>query len=256
MSTRHALITGASSGIGAALAKHFAAQGWRLTLAARREAELEALAASLNVECFVRPTDLNDLSQCKQLIDDATARMGPIDMLINNAGVQYVEPTVEVSPERVERLMTVDLLAPLRLIHYVLPTMLERDQGHIINIASLAGLIFTPGMCHYNAAKAGLAAASESLRVELKATNLHILTVYPGPVHSDMEAKAREAFEATPLMDKLPTGTAQELARLIDQAMVARKERVVYPKIYNFSRHTRVLSQWVTDKLSPPLKNS
>ena len=113
----HALITGASSGIGEAMARHFAAKGWRLTLAARRKEQLDDLAASLDAEVFVRPTDLSDLSQCERLVKDAVEALGPIDVLINNAGVQYVEPTVGVTPERGELLLNVDLLAPLRLIH-------------------------------------------------------------------------------------------------------------------------------------------
>lgn len=252
----HALITGASSGIGEALARHFAAKGWRLTLAARRKEQLDALAASLEVEVFVRPTDLSDLSQCERLVHDAVEALGPIDVLINNAGVQFVEPTVGVTPERGELLLNVDLLAPLRLIHYVLPSMLERRAGHIVNISSLAGLVFTPGMCHYNAAKAGLGAASESLRVEIKDSGVHVLTVYPGPVHSPMEAAARQAYEAAAAVERLPTGTAEELSKLIDQAIKGRKERVVYPRVYGVSRHARVLSQWVTDKFSPSLKDS
>lgn len=251
---KHVMITGASSGLGEAMARHYATQGYTITLAARRQALLEELAGSLDVETFVRPSDLSDLSQCEALISDAEAALGPVDVLINNAGVQYVEPTVGVTPERGERLLTIDLLAPLRLIHHVLPGMIERGEGHIINVASMAGLIFTPGMCHYNAAKAGLAAASESLRAEIRGSGVHVLTVYPGPVASDMEAAAREQFETSSIVDKLPTGTPEGLAALVFDAMHKHKERVVYPKVYGLSRFTRSSSQWFTDRFSPKLK--
>ncbi len=254
MSPKHVVVTGASSGLGAAMARHYARKGYHITLAARREVLLEELAAELDTRTFVRPSDLSDLTQCEALINDAVEALGPVDVLINNAGVQYVEPTVGVSPERGERLMTIDLLAPMRLIHHVLPDMLERGEGSIINIASMAGLIFTPGMCHYNAAKAGLAAASESLRAEIRDSGVHVLTVYPGPVASDMEAAAREQFEASPIVDKLPTGTPEGLATLVFEAMEKSKERVVYPKVYGLSRLTRSSSQWFTDRFSPKLK--
>lgn len=251
----HVLVTGASSGIGAALARHWGSKpGVKLTLAARREAHLTALASQVDAETFVRPTDLNDLSECAALVDEAVARFGSVDVLINNAGIQYVEPTVGVSPERIDRLMTVDLLAPLHLMHHVLPGMLERGAGSIINIASLAGIIHTPGMAHYNAAKAGLAAASESMRVELERSGVHILTVYPGPVHSEMESAAREQFEPSAAVDNLPTGTPEALAQAIDKSLAKKSARLIYPKVYGLSRTTRNLSQWITDRFSPGLK--
>lgn len=250
----HVLVTGASSGLGEAMARHYASKGHPVTLAARRVERLEVLAAELGVETFVRATDLSDLSQCEPLVREAEAALGPIEILINNAGVQYVEPTVGVSPERGELLFTIDLLAPMRLIHLVLPGMLARKQGVIVNVASMAGLIFTPGMCHYNAAKAGLAAASESLRAEIRESGVHVLTVYPGPVASEMEAAARDKFEESAIVDKLPTGTPEGLAKLVYEAAARREERVVYPRFYGLSRFTRTTSQWITDRFSPRLK--
>lgn len=252
----HVLVTGASSGIGEAMARHWASLGASLTIAARREERLRALASEVDAEVFVRPTDLNDLSQCGLLVEDAIEALGPIDVLVNNAGVQYVEPAAGVSPERITKLMTVDLLSPLHLMHHVLQGMLERKQGAIVNVSSMAGIIHTPGMAHYNSAKAGLAAASESMRVELEGSGVHILTVYPGPVHSEMESAAREQFDDSSAVERLPTGTPDELARLVTAALDKRKARVTYPKIYGFSRSARNISQWFTDRFTPPLKDS
>lgn len=251
----HVLITGASSGIGEAIARYGATKGWKMTLVARREANLRAIAESMpEVETFVRPADLSDLSVCQPLLEEATEALGPIDVLINNAGIQYVEPTVGVTPERSDLLFTVDLLAPMRLLHGVLPQMLERGSGSIINISSVAGLIFTPGMCHYNAAKAGLAAASESLAAEIKDSGVHVLTVYPGPVESPMESAARDAFTNASSVDALPTGTGEELAALIDKAITKKQTRLIYPKFYAMGRYTRVFSQWITNVMTPDLK--
>ena len=250
----HYLITGASSGLGEAMARRLATKGHHVTLVARRQERLEALAASLPAQSLVCPADLTDLDRCAAVVEQAVAAHGPIDVLINNAGIQYVEPTVGVSPERGERLMTVNVLAPMRLIHHVLPSMIERKQGCIVNIASLAGMIFTPGMTHYNASKAALAAASESLRVEVAGEGVHVLTVYPGPVHSEMEAAAKQAFEQNSTIDVLPTGTPEGLADRVAKAIDRKSPRVIYPAAYTASRYTRVFSQWITDRLTPPLK--
>lgn len=250
----HVLITGASSGLGAGMARHFATLGWRLTLAARREKLLRELSEELSVETFIRVADLSDLSDCAPLIEDAQAALGPIDVLVNNAGIQYVEPYVGVSDERVERLFTVDVLAPLRLQRRVLEDMLPRRSGTIVNVASMAGLIATPGMCHYNGAKAALASSSESLRVELKDSGVHVVTVYPGPVESPMESAARDNFEPSAAVNYVPTGTPLGLAKMVETAIKKRKARVVYPRFYGLSRYSRVTSQWLTDRMTPPLR--
>ena len=250
----HIVLTGASSGIGEAMARFWGDRGHKLTLAARREDLLTDLAGELSCDTLVYRADLSDLAVCPQLVEAAVERFGPIDVLVNNAGIQYVEPAVGVSPERAERLFTVDLLAPLQLQGHVLPSMIERRSGTIVNISSVAGIIATPGMMHYNAAKAGLAAASESLRVELRGTGVHVLTVYPGPVESPMEAAAKNAYTDSAAARSVPTGKADELARLIDTAIERRTARIVYPRIYGLTRYTRVISQWITDRATPPLR--
>ena len=248
----HGIITGASSGIGEALARHFAGRGWELTLVARREVRLEALAEELETRCLVCPADLSDPARADAMLARAREELGPIDLLVNNAGVQFVEPTVGIDVERMELLLAVNLRTPLRLIQRVLPEMLERGAGTIVNISSMAGVVPTPGMTHYNASKAGLGAASESLRVELEGTGVHVVSVYPGPVKSPMEQAARENIEETWAVRHLPTGEAEELARLVEEACEKKKPRVFYPKVYGLSRYTRVMSQWFTDTFTPP----
>jgi len=249
----HILLTGASSGIGEAMARYWGGREHKLTLAARSEDKLHQLADELACETFVFRADLNDLSVCPELVEAAVAAFGPIDVLVNNAGIQYTEPAVGVSTERLDRLFTVDLLAPFHLVRHVLPDMLERRAGTIVNISSMAGIIHTPGMMHYNAAKAGLAAGSESLRIELRDSGVHVLTVYPGPVASPMEEAARKKYAATFAARLAPTGKPEVLARLVDQAINRRKARVVYPRLYAMTRYTRVSSQWITDRATPPL---
>ncbi len=251
MNFKHALVTGASSGIGEAIARRLAREGVHLTLAARRIERLETLAQDLSdTTCFVRPTDLSDLDQCAALFEDAVAALGPIDLLVNNAGVQYVEPMVGVSAERSERLFDVDLHAPMRLMNLVIGDLLEREaEGAVVNIASLAALVHTPGMGHYNAAKAALAAASETMRAEVEHLGVHVLTVYPGPVHSEMEAAARDAYgDGAAAANSLPTGSPDVLANKIHGCLKKRRARLVYPSSYAALRHTRPLAQWVTER--------
>jgi short-subunit dehydrogenase len=250
----HALITGASSGIGEAIARNFSTLGWQLTLVARRESKLQQLAGEMSVRTSFQVTDLSNPEHAKEVIREAQSNLGFIDILINNAGIQYTEPTADVTPSRFIPLLNTDLVTPMALIYHVLPSMLEGGKGVIVNISSIAGVTPTPGMCHYNAAKAGLAAASESLRVELKATGVHVLTVYPGPVSTPMEKAAKGAYEDSLLVRHLPTGTADGLAHRIHGAILRRQDRVFYPRIYALHRHARVLNQWVTDRVTPPLK--
>lgn len=166
----HAIVTGASSGIGAALARELSAHGWDLTLVARRRPLLDELAAGLRTRCHVVEADLSDLDAATGWLPGATAALGPVELLVNNAGVQVVAPTAGVDLARAEASLRVNLLSPMRLWRAVLPDMLARGQGTVVDICSMAALAPTPGMAWYNASKAGLAGASEALRGELRGT--------------------------------------------------------------------------------------
>lgn len=180
--------------------------------------------------------------------------MGPIDVLVNNAGVQIVKSVLETTWEDGERLLVLDLHTPLRLTQLVLKRMVPRKSGTIVDIASMAALAPTPGMFFYNAAKAGLGAASEGLRAEVKPYGVHVVTVYPGPVASDMEAAGRAAYEATAASKYTPTGAPDVLARMIANAVEKKRPRVVYPRLYALSRHFPNATRWALDALTPPLR--
>lgn len=249
----HVLITGASAGLGEGFARRFGANGWKLSLVARREERLRSLDDELASECFVRPADLSDPAVAEAVYQDCVDAFGPVDVLVNNAGVQYVEPTAGVDVARIQRMMNINVVTPLAFIHVALRQMLERGDGTIVNVASMAAITHTPGMCHYNGSKAALAASSESLRVELKGTGVHVVTVYPGPVESDMEAAGRAAYRDTFFRDAVPTGTPERLAALVERAILGKKARVIYPQAYTIARHTRNVAQAFTDLFAPPL---
>ena len=280
---KHAVVTGASSGIGATLARELAAHGWSITLVARREALLHTLAAelrALGARTHVVARDLGDWSRepteggrtgsaevptaslanssaspTTDWLAGAEAALGPIDVLVNNAGVQIIDPTVDVAPEDGEALLRLDLMAPLRLTQAVLPAMLARGAGTIVDVASMAALAPTPGMFHYNAAKAGLAAASESLRGELRGTGVHVVTVYPGVIDTTAMARAGLAkFDASSrVLAWTPRGREDVLATLVRRAIERRRARVIYPHSGVLARWFPAATRWLLDRFTPRL---
>jgi short-subunit dehydrogenase len=251
----HVVVTGASSGIGEAIAREYLNRGAKVTLIARRRDRLDQLAESARGRTHVVQADLGNPEVAFSWIDAAEEAMGPIDVLVNNAGVQIVKSVLETSWEEGERLLVLDLHTPLRLTQLVLKRMVPRKSGTIVDIASMAALGPTPGMFFYNAAKAGLAAASEALRAEMKPHGIHVVTVYPGPVTSDMEAAGRAAYTETAASKYTPTGTPDVLAKLIASAVDKKRPRVVYPRLYAISRHFPNATRWALDVLTPPLKS-
>jgi short-subunit dehydrogenase len=249
----HVFLTGASSGIGESLARAWLGAGARVTLLARRKGLLDSIAETAAERSLVIACDLGAEFSPAALLDEAEARHGPVDVLVNNAGVQIVEPAHEIEWERGARLLTVDLLAPLKLTQEALRCMIPRGRGTIVDMASMAALAPTPGMLFYNAAKGGLAGASEGLRAEVARHGVHVVTVYPGPVRSAMEAQAREKYEATLAVRFTPTGDSDTLARLVLAAVRNKKPRVIYPRSYVFARWFPGTSRWLTDALTPPL---
>lgn len=228
-----------------------------MSLVARRRSLLEKIASEHAKErVHVVDRDLSDPEAACAAIDDAVAALGPVDVLVNNAGIQIVKGFVDTPWEELERMLRLDLHTPLRLAHRVLPSMIARKTGTIVDIASMAAIAPTPGMCTYNAAKAGLAAASESLRSEARKHGVHVVTVYPGPVTSALEAAGRAAYEDGAATRYVPTGSPDVLARLVVDAVAKRKPRVIYPAVYRVARHFPNTTRWALDTMTPPLKTS
>ncbi|MBI3723757.1 SDR family NAD(P)-dependent oxidoreductase [bacterium] len=247
----HVAITGASSGIGEALVREYVRAGAAVTLVARRKEKLDEIAKAAGGKTHVVGADLSKPEQMTAWLEPSQKALGPIDVLVNNAGVQIVARTVEVDPDKAEEMLRVDLLAPLRLTRAVLPDMLARRSGTIVDVSSVSGLAPTPGMFHYSAAKAGIAAASECLRGELRGTGVHVVTVYPGPVHTPMEQAALASYPKAARISMLPTGTAEVLARRIRRAVEKRRARVIYPRFYGLTRHFPNLTRWAMDVGTP-----
>jgi short-subunit dehydrogenase len=210
----HIAITGASSGIGEALARELSRAGARITLVARRRNLLEQLASELVGESFVCAHDLSDASRATAWIAPAEAALGPIDVLVNNAGSANTGSTEASDPETAVKLLHTNLLTPLLTTRHLLPGMIARKRGTIVDVASVAALAPQPLFTWYGASKAGLAAFSESLRAELYGTGVHVVTVYPGPVTTPMAEINYAAIGGRKgIIGALPEGKADVLLR-------------------------------------------
>lgn len=245
---RHVVVTGASSGIGRAIAKIFDGPDYRISLVARREPLLRQLQAELQTRSEVVVGDLSKADDPIAWLRQAEEALGPTDVLINNAGVSFVEPVEGVSAERIAWKFQVNVLTPIAATQHVMQHMLERGQGDIVNICSVSALSPRPYFCHYSASKAALANFSEALRIELADRGVHVTTVYPGPVDTPMGQRNFDQFEDPAVVRKVPTGDTATLARLVLQAMEKRHRRVIYPGIYKLNWYIRSLSHFVAER--------
>lgn len=183
-------ITGASSGIGEALAKAFTAQGAAVILSGRRVAELERVAQSIGEETLVLPFEATDYDALPAVVERAQAWRGGIDMLVNNAGISQRSLGLDTNFEVYRRLMEIDFFAPLRLTQLVLPAMVERGSGHLMAISSVAGKTGSPLRTGYCAAKHAVVGYFDALRAEIARYGIEVTVVTPGFVRTGIAANA------------------------------------------------------------------
>ena len=192
-----AWITGASSGIGAALARALANQGVHLVLSGRNRDALDALAGELGTDTLILPFEMTDhaalLAAADTAWDWALSRSGGIDMLINNAGISQRSLAVDTAYAVYDRIVAVDLLAPIALTQALLARMVARRQGRIVMISSVAGKVGVPMRTAYCAAKFGLIGYADALRAELAEAGLTVHVIAPGSVRTDVSRNALTA---------------------------------------------------------------
>lgn len=183
------LITGASSGFGEDAARLFAKEGCRVVLAARRLEKLQQLAADIQNEggeAIAIPMDINKREEIEVMVQTALDLYERIDILFNNAGFGAVDWFEELDAERhIETLVSVNLTGTMLVTRAVLPDMLDRGSGHIINMASVAGLIASPLITSYSASKYGVRAFTDSLRREVAPLGIKVSGIYPGPAATE-----------------------------------------------------------------------
>ncbi len=194
---RVAVVTGASSGIGAAVARALAHEGAHVALAARRRDMLAEVRAGLErqgreVRTLILPTDVTDRRQVKSLVARTEEELGPVDVLVNCAGVMYYTMMKNLHEDDWEQ--TVDVLCKgmLNCVGAVLKGMLDRGRGHIVNISSDAGRKAFPGLAVYSGGKFFVEAVSQGLRLETAGTGLKVTTIQPGNVATDLLTLSRD----------------------------------------------------------------
>jgi uncharacterized protein len=181
---KRVLVTGASRGIGEALARRFAERGAQVALVARDGDALAKLAA--DVGGTAHPADLSDPTAVRGLLDRVEADGGPVDVLVNNAGIEITKSFADFSADDVERIYRVNLLSPVELCRQAMPRMVARGRGHIVNVASLAGVAVYPGLTAYSSTKAGLSHFTAGLRADLRGLPVGTTLVELGPIPTDM----------------------------------------------------------------------
>ncbi|OYV30732.1 MAG: 3-oxoacyl-[acyl-carrier-protein] reductase [Acidocella sp. 20-61-6] len=200
-----ALVTGASGGIGAEIARALHKQGAVVALSGTRAAALEALAAELGERTHVCPADLSDPEAAAALIATAEAAMGKVDILVNNAGLTKDGLALRMSDADWAKVLDVDLAAPFRLSRAALKFMLRRKAGRIINIGSVVGSTGNPGQANYAAAKAGLLGLTKSLAQEVASRGITVNLIAPGFIETPMTDALTDAQRAA-LAEKIPLG--------------------------------------------------
>lgn len=179
----NAIVTGASRGLGTYIARRLADRRVNLALAARSLQDLESVIASLSgrgIRAVAIPTDVARREDLEDLVEKARAELGPIDILINNAGIERYTDFSHADPDLIERIMRVNFIAPATLTRLVLPSMVDRKRGHVVNIASVAGKTAVPYNTIYSSSKHALVGFSWSLREEMRPHNVGVSVVCPG----------------------------------------------------------------------------
>lgn len=232
---KHVVVTGGSRGIGENMAREFARRGAKVTLVARNVDALNRVAAEINGKAVV--ADLTDDSVVDTLIENIERDHGPIDVLVNNAGLETSTAFAVEDDREIRTVSRVNLEVPLMLTRHVLPGMLARKSGHLVFVSSLAGTAGFPGMSVYGATKAGILNFVNGLSRELKATNINITVLSPGPVNTDMwdaiedrKSSIQDVVRRFQKLQLIPTADPARIARRTVNAVVKNKPFVRDPK--------------------------
>lgn len=244
------LITGASEGIGKATARCFARRGDRLVLAARTPETLKQTAIDLeqelDAEVLAWPTDVTCPEQVQALVDQALQRFQQIDILVNNAGICLSGPFADTTLEQWQQLMEVNFWGYVHVIRALLPHLLERGKGQIINVGSFGGKMPLPQMTAYCASKYAVSGLTEALRLELQPQGIEVIGVHPGVVKSNF---LERAIFVGPEPAEEPVSRSQMQAAL-DSWLVSQPEEVATAILEAAEQHkTEVvvgMAQWMT----------
>lgn len=207
---RKALVTGATGGLGGAIARTLHAQGASVAISGTRTEALEALASELGERAFVVPCNLSDKESVEALVPAAEEKLGGLDILVNNAGITRDNLFMRLKDEDWDSVLAVNLTAAFRLTRAAVKSMMRKRYGRIVSIGSVVGTTGNPGQGNYAAAKAGLIGMSKALAAEVASRNITVNVVAPGFIESPMtdalNEKQREAILADVPMGRLGAG--------------------------------------------------
>ena len=248
---KKALVTGASGGLGAAVARELARSGARVILLARRQQELERVAAGLGDRALaVHAVDLADADAVARVASRIGADFGAPDVIVNNAGAGQWKFLDETSPDEAVRMMALPYFAALYVIRAFLPGMLARGSGHIVNVSSTASRIVWPGATAYTAARWALRGLTEALRADLDGSGLGVTLFEGGPIASSYWDHNPGSRERMPRVTRLiPLLTPEDAARAIVRGIERERRLVVAPGlmrlVYLQHRLLPGLVQWL-----------
>lgn len=198
LQSKRALITGAAGGIGRKIAETLHAQGATVFLTDMNQEKLDALAAQLKDRVYVKTACLTEPQDIESLVKEATEKMGGVDILVNNAGITKDGLLIRMSDEQFQQVMQVNLMAGVRLIRALLPSMMKQRFGRIINMASIVGALGNAGQANYSASKAALIAVSKTVAQEVASRGITSNCIAPG-------------FVQTPMTDSLPEPVKEKM---------------------------------------------
>jgi 3-oxoacyl-[acyl-carrier protein] reductase len=209
-----ALVTGASGGIGGAIARALHGQGATVGLSGTRAGPLEALAEELGERAHVLPCDLGDAPAVEALPKRAAAAMGAVDILVNNAGLTRDQLFMRMSDEDWSKVIEINLTSAMRLSRGVLRGMMKARWGRIVNVTSIVGVTGNPGQANYAASKAGMIGMAKSLAAEVAGRGVTVNSIAPGFIETAMTDKLNDEQKAR-IFQQIPAGrmgTAEEIA--------------------------------------------
>jgi short-subunit dehydrogenase len=251
-----ALVTGASSGIGAATARRLAAEGFVVIMVARREDRLKALIDEIQAgggsACHIT-ADLTSESACQLVFDQVTATFGSADVVVNNAGFGWYGYGDELPWSLAKQMMAVNMAAIAQLTFLFLPEMKKRGRGHIINVGSIAGSLPSQGVALYSATKSFVDAFSTSLYREARGTGVHVSVVKPGPVTTPFFETVEERSNGRRIPIARFAVTPEKVADRI-WGVIKRPKRITYvPRIMALAPWVELTMGWLMDLLGPLL---
>lgn len=249
-----AFLTGAASGIGRSLAKSLAVQGCHLFLVDIDESGLRTLEqelATFHVRVYIRRCDICDRSDVSKCIQEAWVSTGGIDLLINNAGIAYYGQTEFMTQAQWDRIMSVNLLAPIQITQELLPLMMGREEPHIVNMCSVSGLVAGGRFAAYHTSKFGLVGFTEALRAEYGRRGVGVSAICPGPVATQLYVSAEgPGGKKVPSPPGWMCTTPEKVAAITIKAILKNRRQVLITPTAHLAFFMKRFAPWLIDMIN------